>query len=169
MWISVMQSWCGSDFNNKNQLNIDVWNFVLSYGWNVELTKVYLKNDDLSEIIDLYQEDWDNVWYRDSLLIAERYFKWSWIDEFAVDNLTLLTNNWLTLNNIKKTNILTNNSDTDAILMEYQIVWGLVPDLPLLYVAQLFVPDNHTIRLVSYITEDSSMHKNIINIFKNIN
>ena len=76
--------------------------------------------DDLDEIIDLYQEVWDNVWYRDSLLVAGKYAQWLWVNAFAQSNLNTLYDYDLTIENIQKTqiNIKDKNQNTNAVLLE---------------------------------------------------
>lgn len=163
--------WCGNDvISYENQIDINVWDFMITYKWNVKLSKVPLKVDDLDDIVDLYQEDWDKTWYKDSLLVAEKYFQWFWINAFVQDNLKALETNWLTLDNVQKKPIWLGNGDDDniAVLVSYQIVDGLISEIPSLYVSQLFIPELHSVKLVSYITEDLSAHDYIKNSLENI-
>ena len=163
--------WCGSNWDNGDKFVVNVAWYSLIYNWNVELWKVALKTDDLDEIVDLYQEIWDDVWYRDSLLVAEKYDQWLWINTFAQSNLDILEEKWLTIADLRKTQIkLERESEMiNAVLVEYKITWWLIEKLPLLYVSQLFIPDDHNVILISFITEDSSSHSSAVKMFKNIN
>lgn len=164
-------AWCGGSWDSGKKFTVNIAWYSLIYNWDVELWKVALMTDDLSEIIDLYQEVWDNIWYRDSLLIAEKYDQWLWINTFAQDNLDTLEEQWLTLADIKKTQIKLKkeSENVNAVLVEYKITGWLINELPLLYVSQLFVPDNHNVELMSFITEDSLSHSSAVKMFKNIN
>ena len=123
----------------------------------------------MDEIIDLYQEVW-NDWYRDSLLIAEKYSYWLWANAFSQDNIDTLKNQWLTLSDIKKTQIWLEKDwkKINAVLVEYKITSWLVEDIPLLYVSQLFIPNNKNMLLMSFITENKSSRSSISDMFKNI-
>jgi hypothetical protein len=115
--------WCG-DLGNKNKLVLNVWNFELDYVWNVKLSRVALKTDDLSDVIDLYQEEWDDIWYRDSLLIAKSYSQRLWINAFAQQNLDVLEDQWLVLSNVSKDQISIECEwdKINAVLVEYEII-----------------------------------------------
>lgn len=144
--------------------------FDLNYDGKVKLERVLLKTDDPDEIVDLYQEVWNNSSYKDSLLIAEKYGQWLWANAFAQDNLDVLSDQWLTLSDLKKTQIWLKKrwERINAVLVEYQIKKWLVDDIPLLFVSQLFIPKDKDMILMSYITEDQSSHLNASNMFKNI-
>lgn len=163
--------WCGSGENYENQFTVNVAWYDLVYNWNVELWKVALMADDSNEIVDLYQEVWDDVWYRDSLLIAWKSAQWLWVNAFAQDNLDTLESQWLTISDIKKTQIkLENNSENiDAVLVDYKVTEWLAEEIPLLYVSQLFVQDGYNIKLISFVTEDTSSHSSAVRMLKNIN
>lgn len=159
--------WCGSENNNTNQFTIDISWHELTYNWNQNFERVALKTDDLDEITDLYQEIWDNVWYRDSLLIAEKYNQWLWVNAFAQNNLDTLYERWLTISNLEKIQIWLNNNE-NAVLVNYEITEWFISEVPVLYVSQLFIPDGNNIKLVSFISEDSSSRWHAINMFKKI-
>ena len=163
--------WCGSSWSNWSKFIINVAWYSLVYNWNVKLWKVALKTDDLDEIIDLYQEIWDNIWYRDSLLIAEKYDQWLWINAFAQSNLDMLEEQWLVLSDIKKTQVKleTESGIMNAVLVEYKITEWFIEKVPVLYLSQLFIPDGHSVKLVSFVTENSSSHSSAVNMLKNIN
>jgi hypothetical protein len=144
--------------------------FDLNYDGKVKLERVLLKTDDPDEIVDLFQEVWNNSNYKDSLLIAEKYDQWLWANAFAQDNLDVLSDQWLTLSDLKKTQIWLKKrwERINAVLVEYQIKKWLVEDIPLLYVSQMFIPKDKDMILMSYITEDQSSHLSASNMFKNI-
>ena len=148
---------------------VNVGSFELEYAWNVKLSKVPLKTDDLGEIIDLYQEEWDDVWYRDSLLIAQKYSQLG-VNAFAQENLDTLEDNNLTLSNINKKQILFEKDwkDVNAVLLEYEITEWFVEEIPKLYISQLFVPEWSMMLLMSFITENQSSRNNMSNVFKQI-
>lgn len=162
--------WCGNGWNNKSELTINVSGFELNYAWNVKLSKVPLKTDDLEEIIDLYQEAWDDVWYRDSLLIAQKYSQWLWVNAFAQDNLDILEEHELALSNVDKEQIFIEKDwkEINAVLVNYQITEWFISEIPTLYVSQLFVPNWNTVLLMSFITENSSSRNSMSNTFKQI-
>lgn len=162
--------WCWDSWTWSDGFYINENWFDLYYDWNVELEKVRLKTDDLDEITDLFQEIWDDLDYRDSLLIATKYNQWLWANAFAQDNLDTLVKQWLTLSNINKTQIWFKKAweDINAVLVEYEITKWLIADIPLLYVSQLFVPKDYDMVLMSYITEDKQSHLNASKMFKNI-
>lgn len=165
--ISFVLVWCGSGESSTNQTIIDLSWYKLTYNWNVELWRVALKTNDLDEVIDLYQEIWDNVWYRDSLLIAEKYNWWLGINAFVQDNLDTLLEHWLTLSNLEKVQIWLNNNE-NAVLVNYEITEWFISEVPILYVSQLFIPDKNNVKFVSFISEDSSARWYAINMFKKI-
>lgn len=162
--------WCGNSWNNKNELIVDAGGFVLDYAWNVKLSKVSLKTDDLDEIIDLYQEVWDDIWYRDSLLIAKKYNQWLWINAFVQENLDVLEDHELLLSNINKKQILLQIDweEKNAVLVEYEIVEWFIEEIPTLYISQLFIPDWNTVLLMSFITENSSSRNTMSKAFKQL-
>ncbi len=162
--------WCGNAWNGKNEFVIDVWWFVLNYAWDVKLSKVNLKIDDLAEIIGLYQEVWDGVWYKDSLLIARKYHQWLWINAFVQENLDVLEGHELVLSNIDKEQIIfqIDWKEKNAVLVEYEIVEWFVEEIPSLYISQLFIPDWNMVLLMSFITESLSSHNSMSKAFKEI-
>jgi len=162
--------WCWSKWNKSNKLTVNVAWFSVNYAWNVNLSKVALKEDDLSEIVDLYQEVWDDVWYRDSLLVAQRYSQWLGINAFVQENLDVLENYNLSLWNLAKKQILLERDwkTINAVLVDYDITEWFIPEIPALYISQLFVPDWNMVSLVSFITENSSVRKSMSNAFKEI-
>ena len=89
---------------------------------------------------------------------------------FCVYNLETLQELWLTLSDIKKTQIWIemNEKINNCVLVEYQITEWLVDELPLLYVSQLFIPRGNDMILMSFITENQSSHLSALNMFKNI-
>ena len=149
---------------------MNIYWFSLEYNKNIDLEKVPLRTSDLDEIIDLYQEVWDSSEYRDSLLIAEKYAQWLWANAFAQDNLDMLEEQWLTLSDIKKTQIALNKygEKINVVLVEYTITEWLINDLPLLYISQLFIPKDNDMILMSYITENKSSHVSALDMFKKI-
>jgi len=161
--------WCGSN-SWKYQSIVNVYDYQLTYNGNIELEDVPVKTDDLEEIIKLYQEVWDNVEYRDSLLVAEKYNKWMWINAFVQDNIDILYTQWLTLSDIKKTQIWFNKNweNRNAVLVEYKITEWFIEEIPILYISQLFIPDANNVILLSFITESSSSATAASNMFKNI-
>ena len=54
------------------------------------------------------------------------------------------------------------------MLVEYKIVEWLIPEVPNLYVSELFAPSDSNVILFSFITENQSVHKAAGNMFKNI-
>ena len=162
--------WCWNSWTWNSSLSVNIYWFELNYNGNIELKKAQLKTDDLDEILDLYQEVWDNSEYRDSLLIAEKHAQWLWANAFAVDNLDTLENQWLSLSNIKKTQIRTEKywEEINAVLVEYEITQWLISEIPVLYVSQLFVPNGETMVLMSFISENQSSRLSASNMFKNI-
>lgn len=163
--------WCWNSWDDWDGFIVNVAWYSLVYKWDIDLWKVALKADDLDEIIDLYQEIWDNVWYRDSLLIAEKYDQWLWINAFAQENLDTLEKQWLTITDVKKTQIkLRNKSENiNAVLVDYKITEWFIEEIPLLYISQLFIPNGHNVELISFVTEDSSSHSSAVKMLTNIN
>jgi len=163
--VGCWNSWISSD-----EFTLNTYWFNLEYDGNINFEKVQLKTDDLDEIIDLYQEAWDEVWYRDSLLIAEKYAQWLWANAFAQDNLEILTDKWLILSGIQRTQVRLKKywEDINAVLVEYKITGWLVNDIPLLYVSQLFIPKDYNMLLMSFITENKSSYLSASDMFKNI-
>lgn len=162
--------WCWDSWTWSNNFFINEDWFDLNYNGWVELEKVRLKTDDLEEIIDLFQEVWDDLKYRDSFLIAKKFDQWLWANAFAQNNLDTLSHQWLTLSNIKKIQVWFKKywEDVNAVLVEYEITKWLVADIPLLYVSQLFVPKEHEMVLMSYITENKQSRLDASNMLKNI-
>lgn len=162
-------TWCWDDWA-WNSLSLNVYWFELEYNGKVKLERVALKKDDMDEIVDLYQEVWNDSEYKDSLLVAEKYAQWLWANAFAQDNLDTLRNQWLTLADIKKTQIWMKvyGEKTNGVLVEYEITEWFIEDVPLLYISQLFVPDEENMILMSFITEDKASHLSASNMFKSI-
>lgn len=149
---------------------IEAGEYLLEYWNKIKLEKISLWTDDMEEITQLYQEVWETSKYKDSLLIAEKYAKWLWMNAFAQENLDTLEIQWLKLDNIKKTQItlIKNRKKLNAVLVEYKIVEWLIPEVPNLYVSELFAPSDSNVILFSFITENQSVHKAAGNMFKNI-
>jgi len=169
-FLCLSLSWCWDSWLWTDSLSVSSHWFDLNYNGNSKFERVSLKTDDLDEIVDLYQEVWDGVWYRDSLLIAEKYAQWFWANAFAQKNLDTLVNQWLTLSDINKTQIRLNKywNNIYAVLVEYKIENWLLDEIPVLYVNQLFIPDDKNIILMSFITENKSSSSSASNMFKNI-
>lgn len=144
--------------------------FEIEKNIKVDLEKVQLKSDDAEDIIDLFQEVWNDVSFRDSLLIAERYAQWLWTNAFAQDNIDILEEHWLELSNMNKTQIRLQKGDEEMnlVLVEYEITNWLIPEIPVLYVSQLFIPYDNDIIMMSFITEDSSSRSSVSSMFKDI-
>jgi hypothetical protein len=161
--------WCESN-NRKYQSMIDLPGFELTYNWNVKLESIPLKSDDKDEIIWLYQEVWDEIGYRDSLLIAKKYSRWMWINAFVQDNLDVLNTQWLTLSNLSKTQIRIEKygEKINAVLVEYEVTEWFIEEVPILHFVQLFIPDWENIILLSFITENESSANSASNMFTNI-
>ena len=157
IFFCTILNWCWSNEWVDSTSYIWIKDYNLYYHGNIDLTKVLLKNDDLKEILGLYQEAGDNVWFRDSLLIAEKYNQWLWANAFADDNINTLKDQWLTVSDINKTQI-TLPKNVNAVMVEYKITEWLISDIPMLYISQLFIPDWNAILLASYITESSKAH-----------
>lgn len=169
-FVAVLLTWCWSDSNIGN-FSLEISGFDLQYNWNIELKKMYLKDDDLDEIIDLYEEVWENLEYKDSLLVAVKYSQWLWINAFAQDNLDILEDRWLLLSKISKTQVKIERDDAvyNSVLVEYEISGWLIENVPLVYVSQLFIPEWSNVLLISYITESESARDNMSNALKKIN
>jgi len=167
---SILLAGCWDSLTWGHSFSSNIYWFDLEYNGNIELERVKLKADDLNEIIDLYQEIWENIDYRDSLLVAEKYAQWLWPNAFAQDNIDTLKDQWLTISNEKKTQIklAKDKNKINLVLVEYEITKWLIDGIPLLYVSQLFVPSGENIVLMSFITEDKSSHLSASNMFKNI-
>lgn len=162
-------TWCEAPWNNDS-LVIGVSDFMLTYNGNVKLEQLNLKSDERDEIIALYQEAGDNVEYRDSLLIAEKYAQWLWVNAFAQSNLNTLYDYDLTIENIQKTqiNIKDKNQNTNAVLLEYDITEWFIESIPVLYISQLFIEHDANVVFASYITESKQSRDYASNMFKNI-
>lgn len=165
----VLLSWCWWDDNWSGGFSLNVYWFYLNYGWGNGLERVALKTDDLDDIIDLYQEPWDNSDFKDSLLIAEKYSE-LWVNAFSQSNLDNLKEQWLTLSNIKRTQIWLKKywKDINAVLVEYDIDEWFINEIPVLFVSQLFIPNGNNIVLMSFVTENKSSRSGASNMFKNI-
>ena len=172
MWFAVcfLLTWCWSGWLGDTEFYENIYGIELNYNGNVKLERVWLKTDDLDEITDLFQEAWDNSDFRDSLLIAKKYSQGLLANAFSQDNLDALEKWWLELSNIKKTQIWLDKywDKLVAVLVEYEIVWWFIDEVPLIYVSQLFVPKDDEMILMSYVTEDKSSHLNALDMFKNI-
>lgn len=168
--ICLLLTWCWSSWTWNSSFTLNEYWFELNYDGKTRFEKVWLKTDDLDEIVDLYQEVGNNLKYRDSLLVAEKYAQWLWANAFSQNNLDFLEDQWLTLSNIKKTQIWLKKrwERVNAVLVEYEITEWLVNDIPLLYVSQIFVPKDNDMILMSFITEDQTSHSSVSNMFKNI-
>ena len=167
---SFLLSWCWGSWSSNGSFSENIYGYDLKFNGNVKLERVWLKSDDLDEITELFQEVWDDVWYRDSLLIAIKFAQWLWVNAFSQDNLDTLEEQWLTLSNVKKSQIWLkkNGKNINCVLVEYEIIKWLISEFPLLYVSQLFIPKDKDIILMSFITESKSSHSNAVNMFKNI-
>ena len=161
--------WCW-DSIWSGDFSLNIYDFQLKWDVKSELQRVRLNSDDLYEIIDLFQENWDNTKYKDSLLVAEKFSQWLWVNAFAQDNLDNLINQWLWISNIEKTQLLLkkNQKNVNIVLVEYDIVSWLISELPVLYVSQLFMPVDDNIVLLSFITEDKSSRLAMSKVFKNV-
>lgn len=168
----VMLTWCGNSWNIDSNWGFSIKNswFSLEYNWNVELEWVLLNDEDLNEILALYQETWTNIDYKDSLLIAEKYSWWRGVNTFVQENLDMLEEQWLELDNIKKSQIpiVKNGEKINWVLVEYEIVEWFINKIPKLYISQLFVIQKENIILFSYITENRKACNYATEMFKNI-
>jgi hypothetical protein len=169
LFISFLLVWCGSDENNKTVIYIPWYQF--DYNWNIGFQKLPLRTDDSSDIISIYQEEWENLTFRDSLLVAEKYSNWVWVNAFVQNNLEYMEWQWLTISNINKKQIWLKKKGENiyAVLVEYEITEWLISEIPSLYVSQLFIPDDNSVIMMSYITESSSSRSYASDMFKNIN
>lgn len=170
VFICFLLVWCWNNESGRNQLIIDESGYIVNYAWSVKLLKVPLKTDDLDEIIDLYQESWEDIWYRDSLLIAQKYSQWLWVNAFAQDNLDVLEDQWLVLSDIDKKQIIIKKdwNKINAVIVNYKISEWFIEEIPTLYVSQLFIPNWSNIVLMSYITESLSVRNNMSKCFTQV-
>lgn len=172
LWLSIFTGFiCGCWSSEKEQTIITSLNYTLTYNGDIRLERVLIQPDDMQEIIGLYQEaeNKDNTTdFKDSLLIAKVFAQWRWVNTFAQDNLDTLTLQWLTLENIEKKQIWIkkNWQPINCVIIEYDITQWFIDDVPILYVSQLFIPDNWNIILYSFTTEDETSRKNASNMFK---
>lgn len=172
MWLlCFLLIWCAENSNTiSNQIDLSVLGFSAKYSGKVKLEKVYLNDSDLSEILSLYQETWNNSDYKDSLLIAEKYDQWLWVNTFVQQNLDTLEIQWLSLDKVKKNQIIINKNwkDINAVLVEYEITKWFISTVPKLYMSQLFIPGDNSIILFSYMTESSSARWYASTMFRKI-
>ena len=163
-------TWCWNNTSSSSQSSMSIAWYFLTYNWNIKLESLPIKNDDSKDIIAIYQEVWDNVTYRDSLLVAEAYSQWLWINAFAQNNLDALISNWLTLTDVKKTQIwIKRGGEKDnAVLVEYKITDWFVSSIPTLYVSQLFIPNTNSVILMSFMSDEAWASKSASDMFKNI-
>ena len=168
--VSFLLVWCQVGNGSWGEVLISVKWYEFKYSWNIGFQNVALKVDDSEDIIALYKEEWNDLAYRDSLLIAEEYVNWVWANVFIKDNLEILEKQWLVLSNVNKKQIWFKKGweNVSAVLLEYEITEWLIPEIPLLYVSQLFIPGEDNMLMLSYITENSSSRKSVSNMFKNI-
>ena len=169
--VSFLLVWCHKTGGSWDETVIYVKWYEFEYKWNIKFQSVPLKIDDSDDIIALYQEEWEDLVYRDSLLVAEKYANWVWANVFIKDNLEILEKQWLNLSNISKKQIWLNKKweNINAVLLEYEITEWLISEIPLLYVSHLFIPDENSMVMLSYITESMSSRSSASNMFKNIN
>ena len=171
LWVlCFLLVWCGKTSSVSNQIDLSVSNFSVKYDGKVKLEKVYLKDTDLSEILQLYQETWNNVGYKDSLLVAEKYDQWLWVNAFVQQNLDTLEVQWLSIDNVKKNQIWINKNwkTINGVLVEYEITKWFISTVPVLYMSQLFIPENNGMIMFSYMTENSSARSYASNMLKNV-
>lgn len=168
--VSFSLVWCKNGNKSWGEVVLSVKWYEFKYNWNVEFQELPLKVDDNDDIMALYQEKWNDLAYRDSLLIAERYANWVWANVFIKDNLEILEKQWLVLSNINKKQLWFKKGweNISAVLLEYEITKWLVPEIPLLYISQLFIPEEDSMLMLSYITENLSSRKFVSDMFKNI-
>ena len=169
--VGFLLIWCWDSWDKNATSSINVGWFELHYNGGIKFEKVRLKADDLDEIDDLFQEVWsDSSDFKDSLLIARKYNQWMWVNAFAQDNLDTLKDRGLTLSKIEKTQIWIEKhwEKINAVLVEYEITQWLVDEIPLLYVSQLFIPQNKDMILMSFITENHSSQSSASSMFKNV-
>lgn len=163
-------TWCWNNslYNNESSINV-AW-YYLSYNWNINLESLPVKKDDSEDILAIYQEVWNNLTYRDSLLVAETYSQWLWINAFAQNNLDTLINNWLTITDVKKTQIWIKKDwkKENAVLLEYKITEWFISSIPTLYVSQLFVPNTNSVILMSFMSDSAWASKSATDMFKSI-
>lgn len=163
--VSFLLIWCSNSVNS-NWFDIEIEWFNVNYNGSVKLEEIAISNDDMEEISQLYQEVSENESYKDSLLVAEKYSRWLWINTFVQENLDTLEAQWLTLKNITKKQLTINKNN--AVLVNYEITAWLIPEVPKLYICELFISKDSNIILFSYITEKQSANKDISKIFQNI-
>lgn len=164
--LCIILVWCWDNSSWKNQSLIEFSWYNLTYNWNIKLEKANIKSDDPSEILDLYKEVWDAE-YIDSLLIAEKYSRWMWVLAFSQDNLDTIENQWITIKNIKKIAVST-EKNKEMIIVEYEITEWFIPEVPVLYVSQFFIPENENIILMSFISDNINSRNSATSMFKNI-
>ena len=164
-------AWCGDKgLSSSGKIDLLVSDFFLSYNGNVDLQKVYLNEGDSPEILDLYEETWNNIIYKDSLLIAKKFDQWLWVNSFVQQNLDSMEDLWLSLDNVNKKQIVLNKDwkNVNGVLVEYDVSEWFVSDVPLLYMSQLFIPIDNSIILFSYMTENSKARWSASKMFKNV-
>lgn len=166
----ISLAWCWNSGNWNSSFSTSIYWFDLNYNWKTKFERVALKNDDIDNIIDLFQEIWNWAEFKDSLLIAEKFSQWLWVNAFLEENLDTLRNQWLIPENVKKTQITLNKywENLNAVLVEYEINEWFIEEIPKLYFSQFFMPNDNNIVMMSFITENESSHSNASNMFKNI-
>lgn len=157
---------CWSSWSEWGLSNINVAGYSLSLDNSLRLERLQLNEEDSYEIVGLYQEI-GNSDYKDSLLVAEKYSQWYWVNAFAQDNLDVLEAQWLTLSNINRIQ-LSKGEIKNWVIVEYEIIEWFIREVPILYVSQLFVPNWDNIVMFSFITEERSKRTSATKMFKNI-
>ncbi len=163
-------AWCWNSENWNGSFSTSIYWFDLNYNWKTKFERVALKNDDINSIIDLFQEVWDWTEFKDSLLIAEKYSQWLWVNAFLEENLDTLRSQWLIPENIQKKQITLNKywENLNAVLVEYDIDEWFIEEIPKLYFSQFFMPNDNNIVMMSFITENENSRLSASNMFKNI-
>ena len=161
-------AWCG---NEQATTPITVDEYQINYQGKIALQEQALTSENDFETRAIYVESGENISFRDSLIIEERYNQWKKVVVFSQEAIATLEDQGLIIEDKKEETIIINckGKQNSSRIVSYTISSGFIAEVPKLYTVALFTEKNtNTIIIRSYITEQAEEQKQFLNALKSI-
>ncbi|MDD2537454.1 MAG: hypothetical protein PHU61_03110 [Candidatus Absconditabacteria bacterium] len=159
---------CTSSARESSTLSVD--RFSLFYQGGSTWERQILSETDDPNLLGLYKNISDTDDYVDSLAVAQKYDKGESVTVFAKQSLDALRENGLELEDEQTSSFFLNckGEQKSVILASYRITAGFLPNIPTLYMTQLFVEGDNAIVVWSHSSDQLQEQKDIIKSFTTI-
>lgn len=160
-----MLAGCWNSSTTTTTLEID--SYLLKYQGETSLKEQrwYIN----TEALAVYEEE-DQGGYKDSLIVVKKFDQGKGVASFSKEAIDTLTVQGLEVEDVSQEifRLPKQEKERFACIYSYKISSGFIPEVPQLYMTQLFVEEENSIVIFSHSTDTSSEQDSIIQSFKTI-